>query len=242
MADRPHHEQRCAPMRAAHRRTVQSALREPTLPAPAPAPAASRGRACSLAATCRCVRDWSSRGSRSCRSGGGSAGSRSGRRSRRSRCAAPPGRACRTACRGPPCSRCTRGSRASSRCPGSTPRWPSCGGRATAATSSRPATSRCSRSVATRTPRRAASGRSGWRRSCTASLDGERQSDGEAAAPLGVNSNAFRYGAATGTIAIRWDGARAPLVWTVPRPGHGAGRRAARARPALPARLRTDQR
>jgi hypothetical protein len=49
-------------------------------------------------------------------------------------------------------------------------------------------------------------------------LDGARMTDGEAAAPLGINSNSFRYGAATGTIAIRWGGARAPLVWTVPRP------------------------
>ena len=30
--------------------------------------------------------------------------------------------------------------------------------------------------------------------------------------------NSIRYGAATGTIAIRWEGARAPTVWVVPRP------------------------
>ena len=31
-------------------------------------------------------------------------------------------------------------------------------------------------------------------------------------------TNAIRYAAATGTLAIRWEGARAPLVWSVPRP------------------------
>jgi Winged helix DNA-binding domain len=30
--------------------------------------------------------------------------------------------------------------------------------------------------------------------------------------------NEMRYAATTGTVAIRWDGARAPKVWTVPRP------------------------
>lgn len=31
-------------------------------------------------------------------------------------------------------------------------------------------------------------------------------------------SNRVRYAATTGTVLIRWEGARAPLVWTVPRP------------------------
>ena len=35
---------------------------------------------------------------------------------------------------------------------------------------------------------------------------------------LGVNPNAFRYAAPTGTIAIRWDGARRPTMRVVPRP------------------------
>jgi hypothetical protein len=35
---------------------------------------------------------------------------------------------------------------------------------------------------------------------------------------LGVNPNAFRYAAPTGTIAIRWDGARRPTMRIVPRP------------------------
>jgi len=47
-----------------------------------------------------------------------------------------------------------------------------------------------------------------------AHLDGTRMTDREAAAALGVG-NALRYAATTGTVAIRWDGARAPIVWTV---------------------------
>ena len=50
-----------------------------------------------------------------------------------------------------------------------------------------------------------------------AGLDGARMTDREVGRKLGVG-NAMRYGATTGTIAIRWAGARAPLVWTVPAP------------------------
>jgi hypothetical protein len=50
-------------------------------------------------------------------------------------------------------------------------------------------------------------------------LAGARMTDREAADALGVNSNAFRYAAPTGTVAIRWEGARAPVVWTVAAPG-----------------------
>src|ERR687897_56204 len=39
--------------------------------------------------------------------------------------------------------------------------------------------------------------------------------DGEVGRALGVNPNTFRYAATTGTVAIRWDGARAPTVWSV---------------------------
>jgi hypothetical protein len=39
--------------------------------------------------------------------------------------------------------------------------------------------------------------------------------DGEAGRALGVHSNSFRYAATTGTVAIRWNGARAPTIWTV---------------------------
>ena len=49
-------------------------------------------------------------------------------------------------------------------------------------------------------------------------LDGRPMGDGEAGRALGVNSNLFRYAAPTGTILIRWDGARQPTIWTVPRP------------------------
>jgi hypothetical protein len=44
-------------------------------------------------------------------------------------------------------------------------------------------------------------------------LAGGRMTDRE----LGLG-NAIRYAAPTGTLLIRWEGARAPLVWTVPRP------------------------
>ncbi len=47
-----------------------------------------------------------------------------------------------------------------------------------------------------------------------AQLDGRRMTDREAAGALGVG-NAIRYAATTGTVAIRWEGARAPTVWTV---------------------------
>jgi hypothetical protein len=49
-------------------------------------------------------------------------------------------------------------------------------------------------------------------------LDGRRMGDGEAGRALGVDSNLFRYAAPTGTILIRWEGARQATIWTVPRP------------------------
>jgi hypothetical protein len=49
-------------------------------------------------------------------------------------------------------------------------------------------------------------------------LDGRRMPYGEAGRGLGVPPNSLRYAAATGTLLIRWDGARQPTVWTVPRP------------------------
>jgi Winged helix DNA-binding domain len=48
-------------------------------------------------------------------------------------------------------------------------------------------------------------------------LRGRRMSDNEVATGLGVH-NALRYATATGTLLIRWEGARAPVIWTVPRP------------------------
>jgi hypothetical protein len=49
-------------------------------------------------------------------------------------------------------------------------------------------------------------------------LDGSRMGYGEAGRALGVNPNSLRYGATTGRVLIRWDGARVPTVWTVPGP------------------------
>jgi hypothetical protein len=49
-------------------------------------------------------------------------------------------------------------------------------------------------------------------------LGGARMLDREAAARLGWNPNRFRYAAATGTVLIRWDGARAPVIWSVAAP------------------------
>jgi len=49
-------------------------------------------------------------------------------------------------------------------------------------------------------------------------LGGERKGLNEAGRALGVHPNIFRYAAATGTVLIRWDGARRPDVWTVPAP------------------------
>jgi hypothetical protein len=49
-------------------------------------------------------------------------------------------------------------------------------------------------------------------------LAGRRMRYDEAGLALGVHGNRFRYGAATGTILLRWEGARLPVVWTVARP------------------------
>jgi len=52
----------------------------------------------------------------------------------------------------------------------------------------------------------------------SAVLGGARMSYGEAGRALGVHPNSLRYAAATGTVLIRWEGARLPTVWTVPPP------------------------
>lgn len=54
-------------------------------------------------------------------------------------------------------------------------------------------------------------------------LAGGRMTYGEAGRALGVHPNSLRYAAATGTVRIRWDGARQPTVWTVPAPEMDAG-------------------
>jgi len=49
-------------------------------------------------------------------------------------------------------------------------------------------------------------------------LGGQRMADRDVGRGLGIDPNALRYAAPTGTVLIRWDGARSPTVWTVPRP------------------------
>jgi hypothetical protein len=51
-----------------------------------------------------------------------------------------------------------------------------------------------------------------------AALGDERIGHGEAGQRLGVAHNRLRYAAATGTVLIRWEGARQPTVWIVPAP------------------------
>ena len=52
-------------------------------------------------------------------------------------------------------------------------------------------------------------------------LGGRRMSYGDAGRALGEHPNRLRYAAATGTVVIRWDGARQPTIWTVPPPEIG---------------------
>jgi hypothetical protein len=49
-------------------------------------------------------------------------------------------------------------------------------------------------------------------------LAGRTMGYGEAGAALGMNANRLRYAAPTGTVLIRWEGARQPTIWTVPAP------------------------
>jgi hypothetical protein len=49
-------------------------------------------------------------------------------------------------------------------------------------------------------------------------LAGRRMTYGEAGRAMGVHPNALRYGTTTGRIRIRWEGARQPIVWTIPPP------------------------
>ena len=51
-----------------------------------------------------------------------------------------------------------------------------------------------------------------------AALGDERIGHKEAGARLGVDPNRLRYAAATGTVLIRWEGARQPTVWIAPAP------------------------
>jgi hypothetical protein len=49
-------------------------------------------------------------------------------------------------------------------------------------------------------------------------LAGRTMTYAEAGRAMGVHPGALRYGAPTGRILIRWEGARQPTVWTVPPP------------------------
>jgi DNA glycosylase AlkZ-like len=49
-------------------------------------------------------------------------------------------------------------------------------------------------------------------------LGGDRMRYDDAGQALGTHGNNLRYAALTGTLAIRWEGARRPTVWTVPAP------------------------
>ncbi len=54
-------------------------------------------------------------------------------------------------------------------------------------------------------------------------LDGRTMTYGEAGRGLGEHPNRLKYAAPTGTLLIRWDGARQPTVWTVPPPDVAPG-------------------
>lgn len=49
-------------------------------------------------------------------------------------------------------------------------------------------------------------------------LNGQRMPCGQAGRALGVQHYSLRYAAPTGKVLLRWDGARQPALWTVPKP------------------------
>ena len=49
-------------------------------------------------------------------------------------------------------------------------------------------------------------------------LGGRKMTYGEAGHAMGRHPNSLRYAAPTGTVLMRWDGARRPTIWTVPAP------------------------
>jgi Winged helix DNA-binding domain len=53
-------------------------------------------------------------------------------------------------------------------------------------------------------------------------LNGRTMTYGEAGRGLGEDPNRLRYAATTGTVLIRWEGARLPTIWTIPEPEVGA--------------------
>lgn len=49
-------------------------------------------------------------------------------------------------------------------------------------------------------------------------LAGRRMTYSEVGRGMGVHPSSLRYAAPTGTVRIRWEGARQPTIWSVPRP------------------------
>lgn len=49
-------------------------------------------------------------------------------------------------------------------------------------------------------------------------LGGARMNYGDVGRALGVHPNSLRYASSSGTLLIRWEGARLPTIWTVPAP------------------------
>src|SRR5262249_27889798 len=49
-------------------------------------------------------------------------------------------------------------------------------------------------------------------------LNGRRVPFGQAGRGMRIPHNSLRYAAPTGTVLMRWDGAKQPVVWTVPAP------------------------
>lgn len=49
-------------------------------------------------------------------------------------------------------------------------------------------------------------------------LNGRRMPFGQAGHAMGIQPNSLRYAAPTGTVLLRWDGARQPVIWTAPPP------------------------
>ena len=139
-------------------------------------------------------------------------------RTARSRCGARHGPGSRTACRGPPCSRCTRASRACGRPHGRIRRSSRSGARGTRRTWSPRSTWRVF--TLGRLPDAAKARRRAEETAASlhAHLGGERRSYAEAGECARGRSERAALRDDHGRVVIRWDGARRPTVWTVPAP------------------------
>ena len=179
---------------------------------------------------------WTAR--RSWRTGAASARSTRGSPTRPRRSGGSPGPGSRTACRARRCWRSMRGSRTRGPTRGRTRHSSRSGDRAGACSSCRggPRDLHARDAPGRRDGARPRRGPS--RHELHAFLDGRRMTYSEAGHTLGTHPNALRYAGATGTVLIRWDGARQPEVWSVPRPDDLAVGGAARARASVPARRR----